>query len=422
MPMSINPPTFCMHPFTGLATREDGAICACCRSHPVGNIQEQTLEEIWNNDTMKRIRYQVLNGYRPPECEPCFSLEDQGVESLRQRHVRGKIPEARIKLYPNAVSSMKSDFTMPFEIPTMELKLNNLCNLKCRMCHPMDSTSWNDWSEVKDFYKKEDNIMYAIVEEHDLENKPHLDNFQDNPEWWDSLKKLLPHFRRVEFAGGEPLMDPQHYRILDMLAPYGDQIEIKYATNLSMLGKSNRTVWEYWPKFKSVAVNVSIDGIGSSYEYVRGNASWAELINNIKQIQTIPNISRIVGAVTVQVSNVLVLDKMIEYFLDDIGIVFHTHRVEYPKLLSAQVLPHTLRMLAIDKLINVQEKIKDFKLVKQHPELLAYTLGQIQDNINYLMARDQSDKWQDCIEFNQRLDISRNQSFFDVTPEFRQYV
>ena len=422
MPMSINPPTFCMHPFTGLATREDGAICACCRSHPVGNIQEQTLEEIWNNDTMKRIRYQVLNGYRPPECEPCFSLEDQGVESLRQRHVRGKIPEARIKLYPNAVSSMKSDFTMPFEIPTMELKLNNLCNLKCRMCHPMDSTSWNDWSEIKDFYKAEGNIMYAIVEEHDLENKPHLDKFQDNPEWWASLEKLLPHFRRVEFAGGEPLMDPQHYRILDMLAPYGDQIEIKYATNLSMLGKSNRTVWEYWPKFKSVAVNVSIDGIGSSYEYVRGNASWAELVNNIKQIQTIPNISRIVGAVTVQVSNVLVLDKMIEYFLDDIGIVFHTHRVEYPKLLSAQVLPHTLRMLAIDKLINVQEKIKDFKLVKQHPELLAYTLGQIQDNINYLMARDQSDKWQDCIEFNQRLDISRNQSFFDVTPEFRDHA
>jgi MoaA/NifB/PqqE/SkfB family radical SAM enzyme len=411
-----------MHPFTGLATREDGAICACCRSHPVGNIQEQTLEEIWNNDTMKRIRKQVLTGYRPPECEPCFSLEDQGVESLRLRHVLGKIPEARIKLYPNAVSTMRSDYTMPFEIPTMELKLNNLCNLKCRMCHPMDSTSWNDWSEVKDFYKKEGNIMYAIVEEHGLEQKPHLDKFQDNPEWWASLEKLLPHFRRVEFAGGEPLMDPQHYRILDMLAPYGHQIEIKYATNLTMLGKSNRTIWEYWPKFKSVAVNVSIDGIGASYEYIRGNASWAELINNIKQIQPIPNISRIVGAVTVQVSNVLVLDKIIEYFLNDLGIIFHTHRVEYPKLLSAQVLPANLRELAIKRLEEVSLRIKDFKLVKERPELLEYTLGQIHDNINYLTARDQSDKWQDCVEFNRRLDNSRNQSFTDVTPEFKPYV
>jgi len=407
-----------MHPFTGLATREDGAICACCRSHPVGFIQNETLEEIWNNDTMRRIRRQVLNNERPPECEPCFSLEDQGVESLRLRHIRGKIPEARINLYPNT----KLQEVMPFEIPTMELKLNNLCNLKCRMCHPMDSTSWNDWSEVKDFYKKEGNIMYAIVEEHNLEQKPFLDKFQDNPAWWSSLEKLLPHFRRVEFAGGEPLMDPQHYRILDMLAPYGHQIEIKYATNLSMLGKSNRTIWDYWPKFKSVAVNVSIDGLWDSYEYIRGNASWAELINNIKQIQTIPNISRIVGAVTVQVSNVLILDKMIEYFLNDIGIVFHTHRVEYPKVLSAQVLPEPLKQLAIKRLEDIKNRVKDFRLVKQHPQLLQYTIGQIQDNINYIVARDQHHLWQDCIEFNRRLDKTRNQSFENITPEFKSFL
>ena len=413
--------TFCMHPFTGLATREDGAICACCRSHPVGNIQDQSLEEIWNNKTMRRIRQQVLHSERPPECEPCFNLEDQGVESLRQRHITGRIPESRITLYPHALNGMDEYFIMPFEIPTMELKLNNLCNLKCRMCHPMDSTAWNDWKEIKDFYKAEGNIMYAIVEEHNLEKKPHLDKFQDNPEWWASLEKLLPHLRRVEFAGGEPLMDPQHYRILDMLAPYGHQIEIKYATNLTMLGKNNRTIWEYWPKFKSVAVNVSIDGLGASYEYIRGNASWAELINNIKQIQTIPNISRVVGAVTVQVSNVLILDKIIKYFLDDLGIIFHTHRVEYPKLLSAQVLPTNLRELAIERLQAISLQVKDFKLVKQRPELLEYTLGQIQDNINYLQ-RDQSDRWADCVEFNRRLDVSRNQSFFSVTPEFKDYA
>jgi len=412
-----------MHPFTGLATREDGAVCVCCRSHPIGQIQEQTLEEIWNNDNMKRIRKQVLGGVRPPECEPCFSLEDQGVESLRQRHINGKIPEARIKLYPNANHKINKEFEMPFEIPTMELKLNNLCNLKCRMCHPMDSTSWNDWDQVEEFYEKENNIMFHIVKEHNLKEKPFLDKFQDNEQWWASLEKNLPHFRRVEFAGGEPLMDPQHYRILDMLAPYGHQIEIKYATNLSMLGKSNRTVWEYWPKFKSVAVNVSIDGVGSTYEYIRGNASWAELVHNIKQIQTISNISRIVGAVTVQVSNILTLDKICEYFLNDLGIVFHTHRVEYPKVLSAQVLPKELKQLAIQKLEALSLRVKDFKLVKEHPELLEYTLGQIKDNINYLQARDQHDKWNDCVEFNHRLDKSRDTwKFEDITPEFKSYV
>lgn len=411
-----------MHPFTGLATREDGAIKACCRSHPVGFIDKESLEEIWNNDTMKRIRKQVLNGERPPECEPCFNLEDQGVESLRMRHVSGKIPEARVNLYPNTLDKLNEDYSLPFEIPTMELKLNNLCNLKCRMCHPGDSTSWNDWDQVEEFYKKDNNIIAVLVDEHNLKNKPHLDKFQDNPEWWASLEKLLPYFRRVEFAGGEPLMDPQHYRILDMLAPYGHQIEIKYATNLTMLGKGSRTIWEYWPKFKSIAVNVSIDGIEDSYEYVRGNASWSELINNIKQIQTIPNISRIVGACTVQVSNILVLDKICEYFLDELGIVFHTHRVEFPRELSAQVLPAKLKTLALEKLENLKTKVPNFKLVKQHPQLLNYTLGQIQDNINYLNARDQNFRWADCITFNQRLDLTRKQSFTDVTPEFKSYV
>ena len=414
--------TFCMHPFTGLATREDGAVKVCCRSHPVGFIQDQTLEEIWNNNVMQQIRKQVLNNERPAECAPCFNLEDQGVESLRQRHIAGVIPEARINLYPNAVSTLRKDYTMPFEIPTIEIKMNNLCNLKCRMCNPMDSTSWNDWQEVEEHYKKEDNFLVQKVIDLNLKNKPFLDSFVDTDNWWISFEKLLPYFRRVEFAGGEPLMDPTHYKILDMLAPYGDQIEIKYATNLTMLGKSNRTIWEYWPKFRSVAVNVSIDGIGDGYEYIRGNASWLELVNNIRQIQKIPNVSRIVGAVAVQVSNILILDKMIEYFLDDLGIVFYTNMVNYPKVLSPQVLPKYLKILAIERLQNVMQRVPDFKYIKENPILLDITVGQITGVINFLEANDQSELWEECVDFNKKLDATRQQSFVSNTPEFKRYV
>jgi hypothetical protein len=411
-----------MHPFTGLATREDGAIQVCCRSHPIGWIQSETLEEVWNGENIKRIRKQVLTGERPTECQPCFSLEDQGVESLRQRHIAGIIPEARISLYPDALAKIKEDFTMPFEIPTMELKLNNLCNLKCRMCHPGDSTSWNDWTEIKEFYKDTGKIIFNLVEEHNLENKPLLDKFEDNLKWWASLEKNLPYFRRVEFAGGEPLMDPQHYRILDMLAPYGQNIEIKYATNLTTLGKGNKTIWEYWPRFKSVAVNVSIDGIGDSYEYIRGNAQWTDLIDNIKQIQDIPNISRIVGAVAVQVSNILILDKMIEYFLNDLGIVFYTNMVKYPDVLSIQTLPMPLKDLAYNRLELIKNKLVNFKMIKKHPMLLELTIGQIIGVQNFLRASDFSDKWSECVDFNRRLDISRHQSFIETTPEFKDYV
>jgi sulfatase maturation enzyme AslB (radical SAM superfamily) len=421
--MSQTSKTFCMHPFTGLATREDGAICACCRSHPVGFIQDARLEDIWNNDVMKRIRRQVLSDERPDECKPCFKAEDQGVESLRQRHIAGIIPEARINLYPNALDKLRDDYSMPFEVPSIELKLNNLCNLKCRMCHPMDSTSWNDWDQVEEFYKKTDNILFHIIEKYDLKNKPHLDKFQDNPDWWEDLGKLLPYFRRVEFAGGEPLMDPQHYRILDMLKPYGDNIELKYATNGTTLGiKGGRTVHEYWPHFRSVAVNVSLDGTDDVYNYIRGNSDWNKVVQNIREIQTIKNVRRIVGACTVQVSNILTLDKTIKYFLDELGIIFHSHRVMYPEVLSVQVLPKELQMLAITKLTSLKEEVASFKMIKETPGLLEYTLAQIQDNINYLTAKDESHLWKDCVEFNRRLDVTRKQSFTDVTPEFKPYI
>lgn len=412
--------TFCMHPFTGLATREDGAIKVCCRSHPIGWIQDSTLEEIWNNDTMKRIRRQVLNGERPPECEPCFSLEDQGVESLRQRHIAGKIPEARINLYPNIPLQEE----MTFNIPTMEIKLNNLCNLKCRMCNPTDSTSWNDWEEVEEFYDKENNFIADNVRKLNLVKKPYLDKFEDNPNWWESFEKNLSNFRRVEFAGGEPLMDPQHYRILDMLKPYGGNIEIKYATNGTTLGiKGGRSIHEYWPHFRSIAVNISIDGIGPVYEYIRGNGNWDDIVRNIQEIQKINNVSRIVGAVAVQVSNVLILDKMIETFLDDLEIVFYTNMVNYPTVLSAQVLPDDLKKLAIDRLVTVQQRLNDFKMIKKYPMLYDLTKGQIQGIINYINAKDQSHLWEDCIEFNRKLDLSRDQGPFEkVTPEFSLYV
>lgn len=412
-----------MHPFTGLATREDGAIKICCRSQPIGWIQNESLEEAWNNESMCKVRQQILNGERPDVCKPCFDLEDQGVESLRQRHINGVIPEARINLYPNALQQLREDYTMPFEFPTMEIKLNNLCNLKCRMCNPLDSTNWKDWDQVKPFYEKENNYLVPTVAKLVQHPGQYIGPFDDTENWWASFEKLLPYFRRVEFAGGEPLMDPQHYKILDMLKPYGDQIELKYATNGTTLGISKgRTVHDYWPHFKSVAVNVSLDGIHDVYNYIRTNSNFNEVERNIKEIQKIPNVSRIVGAFTAQAGNILQAADCIEYFLEVMGIVFYSHRVSYPNVLSAQVLPAELKDLAYHRLEAVKSKMQRFKMIEKHPILSEITMQQIQDNQNYLRAKDQSHLWKDFLEFNYALDRTRNQSLLDVVPEFKRYV
>lgn len=416
--------TFCMHPFTGLATREDGAIKVCCRSLPIGWIQNESLESAWNNETMRKVRQQVLHGERPDVCKPCFDLEDQGVESLRQRHIQPRLPESRIVLYPHALNGMDEHFKMPFEFPTMEIKLNNLCNLRCRMCNPLDSTSWQDWNQIVGFYKKENNYLVPTVE--NLVNKPgqYIGPFDDSNNWWESFEKLIPHFKRVEFAGGEPLMDPQHYRILDMLKPYAKNIEIKYATNGTTLGISkNRTIHDYWPHFRSVAVNVSMDGIHDVYEHIRSNANFSEVVSNIQEMKKIPNISRIVGAFTAQAGNMLQITDCIRYFLDDLGIYFYSHRVNYPNVLSAQVLPQPLKDLCIQRLTDLYNNIDSIKNIDFTKYSRGITLQQINDNINYLRAKDQNHLWNDFIEFNRNLDDSRSsKSILDVIPEFKDYV
>jgi sulfatase maturation enzyme AslB (radical SAM superfamily) len=414
-----------MHPFTGIATREDGAIKICCRSQPIGWIQKETLEEAWNNNAIKEVRRQVLNDERPDVCKPCFDLEDQGVESLRQRHIAGVIPEARINLYPNALDTLEVDYSMPFEFPTMEIKLNNLCNLKCRMCNPLDSTSWKDWDQVTKFYKKENNYLIPTVEK--LVNLPgqYIGPFDNSDNWWNSFEKLLPFFRRVEFAGGEPLMDPYHYKILDKLAQYGNQIELKYATNGTKVGIGNgRTIHNYWPKFKSIAVNVSIDGIHDVYEYIRGNGKFSQVEENVKVFKSFPNVSRVVGAFTVQANNIMQIDKVIDYFINTMGIVFYSHRVNYPMALSAQVLPPELKAQVVARLEQMKTEVLNYSLIKEHKILETITLQQIQDNINFLQAKCMYDThWKDCIEFNHNLDRSRNQPRFSVVnPEFANYV
>jgi hypothetical protein len=389
----------------------------------VGWIQDKSLEEIWNSESLREVRRQVLCGERPEVCKPCFDLEDQGVESLRQRHINGVIPEARINLYPNALDALRDDYTMPFEFPTMEIKLNNLCNLKCRMCNPLDSTSWQDWDEVKPFYEKENNYLVPTVAK--LVRRPgqYIGPFDDTDKWWASFEKLLPYFKRVEFAGGEPLMDPQHYKILDMLKPYGKNIELKYATNGTTTGISKgRTIYDYWPHFRSVAVNVSIDGIHSVYEHIRSGSSFATVEENVKIFQSFPNVSRVVGAFTAQAGNILQAAECIDYFINTMGIVFYSHRVSYPNCLSAQVLPQELKDLAIERLQSVDLRVDSWEAVKKNPLLGTVTHQQIKDNINYLRAKDQHHLWSDFVEFNCKLDATRNQSLLQAVPEFKPYV
>jgi hypothetical protein len=71
---------------------------------------------------------------------------------------------------------------------------------------------------------------------------------------------------------------------------------------------------------------------------------------------------------------------------------------------------------------EVSLKVDSWEAVKKNPLLGKVTHQQIQDNINYLQAKDQHHLWQDFLEFNYKLDATRNQSLLDTVPEFKPYV
>jgi sulfatase maturation enzyme AslB (radical SAM superfamily) len=167
---------------------------------------------------------------------------------------------------------------------------------------------------------------------------------------------------------------------------------------------------------------VSIDGIHDVYNYIRGNGDFSIVEKNIKEFQSFPNVSRVVGAFTAQAGNILQAAECIDYFLNEMGIIFYSHRVSYPNCLSAQVLPLDLKKVAIERLEAVDRTLWAFDIIQKYPLLEKITRQQIHDNINYLRAKDQHHLWNDFLEFNQKLDLTRNQNLFDVVPEFKNYV
>jgi hypothetical protein len=125
----------------------------------------------------------------------------------------------------------------------------------------------------------------------------------------------------------------------------------------------------------------------------------------------------------VQATNLLILDKIIEYTLDELGIIFWCNFVRYPNVLSAQVLPKELKELATTRLRTAQDKLPQYKLIKQQPELYNLIHKEIDNIINYVWGEDHNDKWNDYLEFNRRLDRTRTQGPVEnIIPEFKPYV
>ena len=414
-----NSSTFCLLPFMHVATKTDGDIKLCCRSWPVGNIKNESIKDVWNSETYKRVRQQMLDGEKPPECDACWRHEAIGVRSMRERY-----NQTRSEKYLDAVGKMADDYTMPFEIPVMEAKLSNFCNLKCRMCHPLDSTSWHkDWNSIEHLMKDANESTYTKVKEYGLTKKPYISAWEDNEEFWQEFEQLAPFFDRIEFAGGEPLIDPIHYKILHLLLPYSDRIELKYSSNLTRLNYKKDDVLSLWNNFKKVEMNISIDGIYDVYDYIRQLGSYSEVRENILKVSEHPKVTAI-AAVTLQIYNVHQLPEMFDEFVENLNIHIHTHRVNYPTFLDVRVMPEALKNQIIEKLELYKQSIPNKTHINWTDFRRKNATRHLNDAINSLKGGDLTDQIPQFIEFSDTLDKKQQvkKTWRELIPELSEAI
>ena len=252
--------TFCIYPWIHIHAYPTGQAYPCCHAemaHPVGNCRTHSLEHIWQDAPMQALRADMLSETPNPACARCYEQEASGFFSGRK---------SANKHHGHHVNKLESN---PFELTYWDIRFSNLCNLKCRSCGHIFSSQWyQDQAKLAGPEWKLNNsvLNYAGRDPEDMftQLEPHLD-----------------YVEQVYFAGGEPLLMEEHYRILEELLRRGrTDVRLIYNTNFTHTDLKGRSVFEYWRQFDSVAVGASLDASGARGEYIRRGTVWSTVEQN----------------------------------------------------------------------------------------------------------------------------------------------
>jgi radical SAM protein with 4Fe4S-binding SPASM domain len=377
--------TACKKLWNHLYVGTDGNVNPCCLADhrfPLGNIDDDNVDTILLEKSAT-IRSEMQQGYRNRACASCYEKEDNGIVSARQ---------------------FCDPHDQVLSIQNIDIRLNNICNFKCRMCSEYYSSA----------IQQETIEVYG---ENPLLGFEKTINFTDiRREKKQRLEKILPFvdssLQNIYFAGGEPLIMHEHYLILDRLIDlHKHDLSIRYNTNLSKLVYKQFSVIDKWKKFSDVTVGASIDASDNVGEYLRYGTVWSEILDNIKIIKTqAPHVKlRITSTVScLNIENLIALqNKWIDekfFTVDD----FSVNVLTSPNFLSPAMLPHHHKNRMSQLIQNHISKLQDTELAKQWKNVL-----------QWMNKNDYRFVLEDFKQRTAMLDKIRDQSFVSVFPEFQ---
>jgi hypothetical protein len=263
----------------------------------------------------------------PAGCEACRSREEQGLESLRLQ---------TLKEYPVPITKTK--------IISIEVFPSNVCNLRCIMCSPKFS------SAVGAEYQKLNWIIdYTPID--------HSDKTLD-------ILNQLPDLETVGFIGGEFFLTKSNLEILDIII--AKQLRAKIVTNATVITKAHLKKLNL---IKDLDIQISIDGIGPMYEFIRYPARWTDTENNIIQLKKNLPKAKIRFNAVVQPLNFQHLVELIDYSNRRI-IPLNLSSLEGPKWLNWGILTDQERLLLIE---DFNTKLSTIQITKnQRATIEAY--------------------------------------------------
>ena len=387
--------TFCMYPWIHLHAFPTGEAYPCCNtemSELVGNTRNNTLDEIWHGEKMNQIRHKMLAGEKINGCNRCYEQEDNGFFSMRLS--ANKHFGHHIGLTDNPYPPMRMIY--------WDIRFSNLCNLRCRSCGHIFSSQWyQDQAQLAggDWKNQNKALNYAGRTETDM---------------WEQLQPHLEYVEQIYFAGGEPLLMEEHYRILDELDRRGMyHVRLIYNTNFTHTDLKGRSVFDYWKKFHSVAVGASLDAMGPRAEYIRKGTVWSTVEQNRRDmIDICPKVDFYISPT---------LSIMNAWHLPDFHRSWADQGLLRPQDLNVNILQDPVHYrIDIAPLAYKQQLTQKFQQhlewLRPQDHLQRATTG-FESAITFMNATDNSQLIPQFWDRTQQLDNIRKENIMDCIPE-----
>jgi sulfatase maturation enzyme AslB (radical SAM superfamily) len=233
---------------------------------------------------------------------------------------------------------------------------------------------------------------------------------------WEQLIPHLDYVEQIYFAGGEPLMMKEHYNILDELERRGRfDVKLIYNTNFTHVKLKDRTVFDYWKRFTSVAVGASLDDMGPRAEYIRKGTDWAVVESNRRQmLEVCPEVDFYISP-TLSIMNALHLPDFHRAWVDK-GLLrpqdLNVNILQDPSHLRIDIAPAEYKAIVSDKYQEHVEWLRPLDTLQRA------TVG-FQSAIKFMSAIDNTHLLDTFWRKTHELDNIRNENILTVIPELK---